>query len=308
MANHSIFLTLALAFAIVLLNISCGTCLTVTSSSDSGLLAKDEAEEVYQALEKLVNNDDNYILLYRNYDAGRIFFKDLNVNRKSVVIRLTRWSSQCSVSMSTDTTKGSELLEAFNYLLPTLRPYLVGNRYNWVAVSNHTYWIDYHVDQAGLLSESSYKVLSDGEGNSVDDCTIQPHMLLSHHSAHAFNQLYPGDFLLSPNAKYRLTIPRSGRVMAPCVLNLEDQDGNIKWQSDPHAPVPQNNCFLMFNSDGKLELSNQNNVIWQTVSACSPPTKCAGAASLAVEDSGDVKLYRSVGNYLGIYWSAMGAN
>ncbi|GLJ50894.1 hypothetical protein SUGI_1083930 [Cryptomeria japonica] len=313
MANRSspgICLTHALAFAVVLLNISSGTCLTATWSNVSGILTNDEAEEVYQALEKLVNNGDNYILPDRNYHAGRIFFRDVNVNvnRTSVVIRLTRWSSQCSVSMTTDYTKGSELLEAFRHLLPALRPYLVTAKYNWAAVSNLRYWIDYYVDHTGLLTESSYKVFSDGEGNGVDDCTIQPHMLLSHNKAHAFNQMYPGDSLLSPNAKYKLTIPKSGRVMAPCVLNLEDQDGNIKWQSDSQAPWPQNNCFLMFTSDGKLELRNKNNIIWQNVRACSLPNQCAGAASLAVEDSGDVNLYRSVGNYLGIYWSAVSGN
>ncbi|GLJ50899.1 hypothetical protein SUGI_1084010 [Cryptomeria japonica] len=265
------FLTLPLAFAVVLLNISCGTCLTATWSSDSGLLAKDEAEEVYQALEKLVNNDDNYIQGPEREWEERSH-KTHSLEQPMQRLHVHRHHQRQRA------TGGTQLLT------PNPSPL------------------------SCLLTDSSYKVLSHGAGNSVDDCTIQPYMLLSHNSAHAFNQLYLGDSLLSPNAKYKLTIPKSGRVMAPCVLKLEDQDGNIKWQNYPHAHALQNNCFLTLTSDGKLELWNNNNVIWQTVSACSPPSKCAGVASLAVEDSGDVELYRSVGNYLGVYWSAMRAN
>jgi hypothetical protein len=305
MAGRGAFVSIALAFALVLLSASVCTCLTVTLSSKSGVLTDKDRNIVYSALQAMVNNVKRDVRLDIEYNAGRLFTKYVNLMDKDVVIRLTRWSSECSVSMSSsEATEGRELLAAWKRMVPTIQNYL-SKGHQWVSVSNNTDWIDYYVirdaSPAGApppnADAGSYMVLPD-----VGDCTIQPSMLLSHHSALPFSQLLPGDSLMSPDYQYTLTIPLGGQDMEPCVLNLQDADGRILWNTGYHSPLTQDNCYLAFRSDGTLELWNKNNRIWNTGSACPYGTNCAGAASLAFMD-GRVKLLKSLRNNQGIYWT-----
>ncbi|GLJ50901.1 hypothetical protein SUGI_1084040 [Cryptomeria japonica] len=104
--------------------------------------------------------------------SGIICYVYLNLNGKDVVIRLTRWRSQYTVSMSpVYTSNGSEMVEAFVPLASYFQPYLEkGNE--WVSVSNDRYWTDYYVRipygqrkvaPLQLADAPSYKILSDGE-------------------------------------------------------------------------------------------------------------------------------------------------
>ncbi|GLJ50876.1 hypothetical protein SUGI_1083660 [Cryptomeria japonica] len=260
-------------------------------------------------------NTDQDIKPDREYYASRLFTRYLNLNGKGVVIRLTRWRSQCTVSMPPIyTSNGSEMVEAFVPLVSFFSPYLLDQGNEWVSISNGTYWIDYYVRipyggrevvPLQLSDAPSYKILSEGNEtlkpespNHIGvDCTVKPHMLLSHHSAPIFNELYPGDCLRSPDAKYNLTFSETD-----CVANFMDEAGHILW----HTPFssPQKNCHLGLRSDGTLELRNLNRQIWKAPSACSSVTECARAASLALTD-GNIKLYKSLDDHVSVYWTAI---
>ncbi|GLJ50903.1 hypothetical protein SUGI_1084070 [Cryptomeria japonica] len=305
MARRGIYVFIAL----VLLNVSFCTCVTITLSTNTGSLNAEEGKKVYDTLNNMATNTLQDIEPDREYYAGRLFTRYLNLNGKGVVIRLTRWRSQCTVSMSpVYTSKGSEMVEAFVPLASYFQPYLEkGNE--WVSVSNDRYWIDYYVRipygqrkvaPLQLADAPSYKILSDGDEVDENDCTIKPHMLLSHHTAPILSELHPGDYLRSPDAKYELTFSQTD-----CVAYFKDAAGRVLWRTpSTYYSSPQKNCYLALHSDGTLELQNLNRQIWRTPSACSSVTKCAGAAALALVD-GNVKLYTSVGDHLSVYWTAM---
>ncbi|GLJ50303.1 hypothetical protein SUGI_1071780 [Cryptomeria japonica] len=298
MAGRGIYVFIAF----VLLNVSFCKCVTITFSSNTGSLNAEEIKTVNDTLTVMAYNTEHDIEPDREYHAGRLFTNYLHLNGKGVVIRFTRWRSQCTVSMSPiDTTKGSEIVEAFVSLVSYFGTYLDKGT-EWVFVSNDRYWIDYYVRQEKvtplqLADAPSYKILSEGE---AADCTIKPHMLLSHHSAPILNELHPGDYLRSPDAKYNLTFSQTD-----CVAYFKDAAGHILWRTpSTYYSSPQKNCYLALHSDGTLELHNLKKPIWKTVSACSPLTKCPGAQSLALTD-GNIKLYTSLDDHLSVYWTAI---
>lgn len=101
MARRGTFVSIALgAFVVVLLSASVCTCLTMTLSSQTGVLMDKDRNIVYSALQAIVNNVKRDIHPDIKYNVGRLFTKYVNLIEKDVVIRLTRWSNECSVSMS----------------------------------------------------------------------------------------------------------------------------------------------------------------------------------------------------------------